>query len=153
VSKSMPEPFEIDRAQARPDFEAMTEAISAWQGSFRQESSKRALSDWTDPSYDFEELYLSGQVDPERALACVSIALHNHDDPEFLFFVAAGPLEDILRDPTQEILERVRLEARRTARFRWMLTGVWTHGLRPDVAEQLKIAVAGMTENDPLPAI
>ena len=62
------------------------------------------------------------QNDPDKALAYVMIAAARTDDPGFLAFMGAGPLENILYDPSPELLERIVAEARKTARFRWLLS-------------------------------
>lgn len=50
------------------------------------------------------------------------IAASRSDDPEFLGYLGCGPLEDVLRDPPAELLDRIVAEARKSARFRWLLS-------------------------------
>ena len=60
--------------------------------------------------------------DPEQALAYVILAVARVDDADFLRLMGCGLLEDVLRNPSDEILQRVVAQARKSARFRWLLS-------------------------------
>jgi hypothetical protein len=45
-----------------------------------------------------------------------------------VIMLAAGPLEDLIADHGQTVIERIEREARHSARFRFALTGVWPQG-------------------------
>ena len=62
------------------------------------------------------------EADPDRALAYVVLAASTYDDPQYLAFIGAGLLENLLDDPSEEFLERIVAEARKAARFRWLLS-------------------------------
>ena len=83
----------------------------------------RGAGDWPDDcAGDFEEIVTCHHDDPEKALAYVVIAASRTDDAHFLGYLGCGPLEDLLRDPSDELIERVVAEARKSARFRWLLS-------------------------------
>ena len=98
--------------------------------------------------------------DPETLLAVSVLAATEFDHPRLIGFIAAGPLEDIFRVATRkfdpalvdELLVRIEDQARKSARFRWMLSGVWTYSFNAEHAERIKKAVAGVDmDRDPLP--
>ncbi|RYY09182.1 MAG: hypothetical protein EON55_18880 [Alphaproteobacteria bacterium] len=89
--------------------------------------------------------------DPDLGLALVTLCASMYDEPDFLFLVSAGPLEDILRKPDQNILARVVAEARKSARFRWMLTGIFLHAISDVTRPVIVLAIGTMTDADPLP--
>lgn len=69
----------------------------------------------------------------------------------FNFFVAAGPLEDMLRKPSRDTVDRVVAEARKNARFRWMLTGMFLHAISQVARPHIVEAIGSITEADPMP--
>lgn len=95
--------------------------------------------------------------DRDGRLAMCVIGMAEYDDPSFLGLLAAGALEDALDthpgdEPlSDEFLYRVVAEARRTARFRWMLSGVWNYSFEPHVAQAVRDAVGDAKLEDPLP--
>ena len=112
-----------------------------------------------DDDYPDEINVWFGDHDPEMSLALIMLAIANYDEVEFLGVVSAGLLEDVLshhpatngRALSNEMLERIVAEARRTPRFRWLLSGVWTYGSQPHVAAAIKEAVGDVRLEDPLP--
>ena len=138
---------ELERALSRTDATQLLNIVteySRWHGDGCPGDSDHILDDW-----------LFDHSDKERSLAMVSLAMANFDDPGFLGLVAAGLLEDIFfagADVPDEIMVRVEEEARRTPRFRWMLSGVWTSSFRPQFADRVIRAVGTASlETDPLP--
>lgn len=89
--------------------------------------------------------------DPDRGLAYVAVAMGKYDDRDFLGVLAAGLLEDLLGDPTSEMLERIIAEARKTARFRWMLSGVWLHSIAERARAPIAHEVGAYRLEQPLP--
>lgn len=89
--------------------------------------------------------------DPDKGMAYLALAMAHFEDREFLGLLSAGLLEDLLRDPRPEMLDRIVTEARKTPRFRWMLSGVWLHA----IAERARAPVAGAVGDfqleDPMP--
>jgi len=101
-------------------------------------------------------LWFDSREEPDRGLALVMLAAASYDEPEFLGVVAAGLLEDLLVHDSQcddAFFRRILEEAQKTARFRWMLSGVWTYSAEPTRAAALKEAVGEtlMDEGYPLP--
>ena len=88
---------------------------------------------------------------PERGMAYLALAMSRYDDPHFLGVMAAGLLEDLLHDPSPELLDRIIAEARKTPRFRWMLSGVWLHAIAERARMAVKEAAGGWELEQPLP--
>ena len=109
---------ELDRTLARLDASKMIRQIDAYADFFA-----RGAGDWPDDDADdFEEIVTCHHDDPEKALAYVILAASRTDDAAFLGYLGCGPLEDALRNPSPELLERVVVEARKSSRFRWLLS-------------------------------
>lgn len=65
---------------------------------------------------------------PLVALASVATAL-NHPLTRFqASCIAAGPLEDLIEKHGQTVIEQIETLARDSARFRFLLSGVWPQG-------------------------
>ena len=108
---------ELQRALARPDAGNMRQQIAAYADYYSQ-----GAGEWPEElSDDFGEIISCYHVDSDRALAYVALAMSESDDAEFLGLMGCGNLEDVLRDPDAAILERIVAEARKSARFRWLL--------------------------------
>ena len=83
----------------------------------------QGTGNWPDEhAEDFGEIISCYFDDPEKAFAYVVLGSARSDDPKFLGQLGCGPLEDVLRDPSPELLERIVAEARKSARFRWLLS-------------------------------
>jgi hypothetical protein len=109
---------ELERALARPDADKLIRQIDAYI-----EYDRKGGGEWPgEISDDLSEVLDANQHDPDKALAYVMIAAARTDDPGFLAFMGAGPLENILYDPSPKLLDRIVAEARKTARFRWLLS-------------------------------
>ena len=109
---------ELERALARSDSDRMIMQLESYAEYFA-----RGAGDWPDDDADhFDEIVTCHHDDPEKALAYVVIAASRSDDPAFLGYLSCGPLEDVLRDPSVGLLERIVAEARKSARFRWLLS-------------------------------
>jgi hypothetical protein len=132
---------ELQRALARPDAEKMCRQVDAYADYFA-----RGAGDWPDDEADdFEEIVCCHHDDPEKALAYIVIAASRSDDAAFLGYVGCGPLEDILRDPSEELLGRVVAEARKSARFRWLLS----HPFNVAIAERSWEAIRALRTTGP----
>ena len=119
---------ELQRALARSDADKMIQQLDGYARYF-----ERGAGDWPDDDPDdFTEIVTCHHDDPEKALAYVVIAASRSDDPHFLGYLGCGPLEDVLRDPSPELLKRIVAEARKSARFRWLLS----HPFRIAVADR-----------------
>jgi len=132
---------ELQRALARADAAKMCQQVDAYANYFA-----RGAGDWPDDNADdFEEIVGCHHRDPEKALAYVVIAASRSNDAEFLGYVGCGPLEDILRDPSAELLGRVVAEARKSARFRWLLS----HPFKVAIAARAWEAIKGLRTTGP----
>ncbi|MFD2783062.1 DUF6869 domain-containing protein [Novosphingobium pokkalii] len=84
----------------------------------RGEGERRPEAYW----HAFEAIHLAYHDDCETAFAYVMLGAARSDDASFLASLACGPLEDVLRDPSDALLDRIVREARKSARFRWLLS-------------------------------
>lgn len=138
---------ELGRALARPDADQLKAVLAVYHDwSARGGTDK----DWEDEL----DLWFGADQDPDVGLALVLLAAATYDEPEFLALVAAGLLENLLQRsnrPSEEFLGRVLDEARRTERFRWMLSGVNRTGMISDQAVAIKRAVGRLTMDQSLP--
>jgi len=66
------------------------------------------------------------------ALTLRAIELSAFDDSAALCFIAAGPLEDLIRYAAPIVQDRVIGRIRTDAKFRRTLTGAWARAERPD---------------------
>ena len=108
---------ELERALARPDAEKLVRQIDAYAAHIASGDG-----DWPEKFVDdFGEILDSHWEDIEKALAYVVLGANRSDDPDFVNLLGCGTLEDILRNPTDEMLDRIVAEAKRSPRFRWML--------------------------------
>lgn len=109
---------EFERASARSDVETMIRQIDLFA-----DHSSNGGGDWPDDcADDFMAIHSCSHDDPEKALAYIAIAASRVDDAAFLRLIGCGMLEDVLHDPSAELLERIIAEARKSARFRWLLS-------------------------------
>jgi hypothetical protein len=132
---------ELQKALARADAGEMCRQVDAYADYFA-----RGAGDWPDDDADdFEEIVACHHDDPEKALAYVVIAASRSNDAAFLGYLGCGPLEDILRDPSAELLGRVVAEARKSARFRWLLS----HPFKVAIAEPAWEAIKGLRTTGP----
>ena len=60
--------------------------------------------------------------------------------------IAAGPLEDLIRNYKEEVIDRVEVEARRDPKFRRCLTGVWYGS---DLSESIRNKIEKYTSSSP----
>jgi hypothetical protein len=152
---------EYQRVLARPDVSELRAALISAQ-KFVNRQTDDAEDDPDDLGFDL----VYTPEDPELLLSLAVLAMAEFDDPQLIGFIAAGPLEDIFMfsaqgragnaaadpDLIESLLVRIENEARKCARFRWMLSGVWTTSFKPDHARRIKLALCGADMNvDPLP--
>lgn len=137
---------ELQRALARPDIDELRQHLDT----YHRHTGKDA--DWPDEAdAHMEAVMCAHWGDPEIALAYVVLAMAEYDEPDFLGSMSAGLLEDLLRQPTREFLDRIITEARKTARFRWMLSIPYPHAMPDWVWERVKEFVLEDVDNVPLP--
>jgi hypothetical protein len=109
---------ELERALARADANKLIRQIDAYAVHITS-----GVSDWPDESADdFVEIVDSDHEDVEKALAYIVLGAYRSDDANFVNFLGCSILEDVLRNPSERMIERIVAEARRSPRFRWMLS-------------------------------
>jgi hypothetical protein len=140
---------ELIRTLARSDAAELRSAVQTYFG-YSKLSAKEQESCFADYKAAIE-IFLAAHDDPDLAMALVMLAASMFDDRDFLFLVAAGPLEDMLVKPSVETIDRVVAEARKNARFRWMLIGIFLHAISDQARPQIAAIIGTMTEDDPLP--
>lgn len=95
---------------------------------------------------------------PEELFAFILRAIRKAENAWQVGLLAAGPLEDLLTAQGPAFVDRLEDQARRSARVRYALTGVWTQDLPdPDVkarieAARLSAMDSGLDIGAPLPA-
>jgi len=94
------------------------------------------------------KLILEEEYEDLWSVSLALIAAVPDDDPQLLAYVAAGPLEDVIRRAGPQILDRLETQARRDRKFRRSLTGVWGHAQQPEVWARLQPLVRSVP--DPL---
>ncbi|WP_298282365.1 DUF6869 domain-containing protein [Novosphingobium sp.] len=122
---------ELSIALQRPDIEALVRKLDNY--------IRHHDKDWPDDvADDCSEVLMSGVDDPIAALAYLALAIERCDDVKFLALMACGTLEDLLRSPAPEILERVVAEARKNPRFRWLLSHPFKVAVSAEAWEAIK---------------
>ncbi|MFT3690064.1 DUF6869 domain-containing protein [Paenirhodobacter sp.] len=84
---------------------------------------------------------------PEELFTFVLRALRKAENPWQVGLLAAGPLEDLLTTQGPAFIDRIEDQARRSARVRYALTGVWTQDL-PDPEVKTRIEAARLAAVD-----
>lgn len=140
---------ELMRALGRPDAGELRNAVTAYQ---QYSKLKGKVKDaYFSECSALLELFYSTADDPDLGMALVSLSASMYDDPHFLFLVAAGPLEDMLHNPTREVIDRIVAESRKNARIRWMLTGIYMHAISDEARPKIVAAIGTMTDDHPMP--
>jgi hypothetical protein len=127
---------ELDRAMARPDSEGLLALVAAYERYFAETGGEgewpEKLAEHFGGTLDWPER------DPDKALAYIVFVAAYSTNPAFIGMTACGPLEDILRQPSDTMISRVVAEARKSARFRWLLS----HPFKVAVSEAAWSAIA-----------
>lgn len=77
---------------------------------------------------------------PEKCLDIILVVLEkikNQPDNKLLSILAAGPLEDLLHENGEKVVNRVETNARKNPLFRKLLNGVWDSEVNESVKNQL----------------
>lgn len=81
--------------------------------------------------------------DPSGCLFFIVVTLDRVASLEVLAVLAAGPMENVLDNFGQDVIEPVERLARRSTKFRLLLSGIWGGSrIEPDVWMRVKAAVA-----------
>jgi hypothetical protein len=95
---------------------------------------------------------------PHVALDCIVSAARQNLSAFQVSCIAAGELEDIIADHGPVVIERIEALAQTSARFRYMLSGVWTRGEDPNGEIWQRVLRArtqgpDLDRGDPLPLV
>jgi len=94
--------------------------------------------DWPDEQADAFVDILDSYLDPDKALAYITLAAWRTDDGRFLAMIGAGLLEDLLNGLPDVFIERVVAEGRRSPRFRWLLNCPFQEDIPEPVWEAIR---------------
>ncbi len=145
---------ELARAIARPDIEKLRRGFDTYYHWTKLSGKEKEIFP------EALDLWFFNEDDRDSSLALVALAMASTDDEDFLIGVACGLLESTLSHRpaiagvplSEEFLQRIVDEARRTPRFRWMLSAMWTMGMPEHEAQMIANAVGSVScETDPLP--
>jgi hypothetical protein len=142
---------ELERALERPDVADLIGDLEDYRRFNAEVTAKEPEHDSFDRLGNYAKVMEAHWEDPERGLAYLALAMGKYDDRDFLGLMAAGLLEDLLADPAPEMLKRIVEEARKTERFRWMLSGVWLHSIAERARAPIADAVGDYRLEQPLP--
>ena len=110
---------ELAVAQARADADQLTCLIDAYEAHLiENDFSGPWPRDWADAFGDIQDW---PTTDSDKALAFIVLGAARSNHPGFVALLACGPLEDILREPSSAMIERIVSEAHHSSRFRWLL--------------------------------
>jgi len=99
----------------------------------RQQRLKAEELDWAD-----EEVQQTLR-EPLKALTLLMRLADAAPDEEALAYLGAGPIEDLLHDPSPEVVEGVDEAARQNKSFRYALRCAWfDNHVSPDVRDRLR---------------
>jgi hypothetical protein len=86
---------------------------------------------------------------PEEAWPVILELISNAPSNQILADIAAGPLEDLVRQYPEQFADRVEIQARKDPRFRLCLTGVWySNDLPRDIRDKIEKYTSGSTQID-----
>jgi hypothetical protein len=120
-----------NRARPSDDRDAFVEDYFAqyhafFHGSPEERLAMEHLESDQDRSQQLDHMILWGsQADTEHAWPILLALIERAPDEEALAFVAAGPLEDLIRNRHTRFGDRILDQARRDARFRDAVRCVW----------------------------
>ncbi|MDF0546332.1 hypothetical protein PX699_28645 [Sphingobium sp. H39-3-25] len=140
---------ELERTLARPDATTLCNTISVYH-QYAVLDGRAAQSFYDDNAREIDAVMWSFN-EPDKAFAYIALSTSKFDEPEFLMLIAAGPLENLMDKPQPGVIDRIVAEARKNARFRWMLTGVYLHAISDDARAAVMPLIGGMSSDDPMP--
>jgi hypothetical protein len=101
------------------------EAIEAWLDRMISIAENKTKVSSDEGFWAWEQITDLVFNSPEEAWPIILELIRRAPSDQILADVAAGPLEDLIRNHADAFIDRVELEARRAPRFRRCLTGVW----------------------------
>ena len=139
---------ELQRALARPDSGNLCAQVDAYAANYKQNENCDYSDEYADVFYEITDSY---NQDPEKALAYIVLAAARSDSEGFISFMACGPLEDVLSKPSPDLLERIADEARKSARFRWMLNHPFKTAISTEAWKAIEKFRIPRPHEEPLP--
>jgi len=94
-------------------------------------------ADWT--AYERVEALLRNN--PKLAWQVIAQIIERAPDEEMLFAIAAYPLELLLEKDGEVVIAEIEVAARRSAKVRRCLSGVWGNHIAPEVWARMGQAV------------
>ena len=85
-----------------------------------------------------EELTRLVRVNPETAWSLIAEAVQRSRNDRVLAFIAAGPLEDLVRLHARQFIDRIEAAASSDDRFRRAVSGVWVSDLPADLDARIE---------------
>jgi hypothetical protein len=135
---------ELERALARADADQMCQQLDAYAAYLRNDSGGAWPEEYAEA---FGEISYCYHDDPDKALAYVILAASRTDDAEFLAMLGCGPLEDVLRNPSDQLLGRIVAEAHQSDRFCWLLSHPFKVAIAPKAWDDIeKFRITGPHE-------
>ncbi|GIK82203.1 MAG: hypothetical protein H3C55_09925 [Pseudorhodoplanes sp.] len=120
------------------DFDRMAEAYRGYWTARLADAEPDPSDEWISDCVSHLE-----RNDGPAALLFIVFALERVRSAEMLAVHAAGPLENVLDHCGPEIIEAVEGLARRSPKFRLMLSGVWGRNrIAPEIWERICVTVA-----------
>jgi hypothetical protein len=111
-----------------------TDWIAYWEHKFRTGNFP--------PSSHVDDLDDAVYNKPDLAWEAIKVAVaqlaSRPDRIESVEVLAAGPVEDLLRDHGPSVIDRIETEARRNPAFNYVLGGVWATSIAPEVWERVE---------------
>ncbi len=98
--------------------------VERW--AYEVDDPKRDEFEWVD---EFE--YVATHEIPEVGLKLILAILTLEPSSHLIKVLAAGPLEDLLANHGEKIIEKVESEAKTNSKFALLLSGVWQNSI-PD---------------------
>jgi hypothetical protein len=89
----------------------------------------------------FDEMNRLVRQDPEEAWPWIVEMVQRAPNDRILAFVAAGPLEDLIRLHAATFIDRIETAAKNDREFRKALSGVWVADVPPDIEERLACVI------------
>jgi|SRR5271168_1708132 len=105
-------------------------------------TAKKGSPQYEENFWAFEDLNELCYDDPFQGLAVIQQILRTDSSDIILSHVGAGPMETLLAQHGEKVIDQVEENAATDAHFRRMLGAIWQNNMTPDIWARLK-RVAG----------
>jgi hypothetical protein len=89
----------------------------------------------------FDEMNRLVRQDPEAAWPVIVEIVRRSVNDRILAFVAAGPLEDLIRLHASTFIDRIEAVAKGDEQFRKAVSGAWVDDMPPDIEQRLTCVI------------